>query len=100
MIEQFQSLLAASLPENLAMRQCWQFLDAAATAGWLSPDALNPLLTQLKAGIDIGIEEFAIEHIDGLLRVSFLDDCVFCDEAVFVDAIARLLVLANETRTP
>ena len=100
MNEQFQSMLAASLPENLAVRQCWRFLDAAAAVGWLSRDELRPLMTQLRAGNDIGIEDFAIEHIDGRLRVSFFDDYVFCDEAVFVDAMERLLVLANVAPVP
>lgn len=93
-------LLAASLPEDSEVRHCWQFFDTAVMAGWVSLRELAQLVSQLRAGDDVGIEELAIEHIDGMLRVSFLSDSVFCDKTVFIAAVERLLLMANAKQDP
>jgi len=59
--------------------------------GWIDEEQITEMVAEIRAGRDVGIEQIAFEHIDGGMRVSFLDDEVHTESTIVIQALASLL---------
>ncbi len=89
--------IAANQPVSKpGLHACWYIVVRAIEYGILDMDEINELVAALKSNRDYCVEEFGFENINGKLRVSFLDETVFC---TLLDMILLLEHLQEESCT-
>ena len=78
-------------PADETLRACWSLVMRGIEAAWLDEDELHKLVEHLRTSRSYGVEEISFEHIEGRLRVSFLEDRASCRPADLIAALSRLL---------
>jgi hypothetical protein len=72
-------------------------LQQAIDVGWLADkEDLSELLTHLKQGHDYGVQDAMLEHIGGMLHVSFRDEHAICEPHQMIKHLRTLIASTPE----
>jgi len=83
------------LAKELQLKQpqlaaCWNLVIRGLEVGWLDSDNLNELLDYLLRGNDYCVEELGFEFIGDNLRISFLDEYLYCSPENMIEQLKNL----------
>jgi hypothetical protein len=84
-------LLAKELqPKQPKLAPCWNLVIRGLEIGWLDSDNLDELLHYLLHGNDYSVEELGFEIIGDDLRISFLDEYLYCSPSDMIKQFKSL----------